>query len=231
MNWATASASAERACDCCPALPHKPAAFSIEPSLAAVTRQDLGLALGGLGELAFYGFGDPGVKHASRLAQQRAIGRVLHQRMLEQVGRVRRHALAEQQARLNETVERRAQLRLGLPRHRRQQRMRELSPDRRPDLRHLLGRAEPVEPRHQRGVQACRDRQGRRRNRRSHAPRRALALRLQHRLGHLLHEQRDAVGALDDLRQHVRRQLLVTDQLRDDGGRVPLSKPIQRQCS
>jgi hypothetical protein len=28
----------------------------------------------------------------------------------------------------------------------------QLSPDRRPDLRYLLCRAEPVEPRHQRGV-------------------------------------------------------------------------------
>jgi AmmeMemoRadiSam system protein B len=35
------------------------------------------------------------VKRVSRLAQQRAIGRVLHQGMLEQVGRIRRHALLE----------------------------------------------------------------------------------------------------------------------------------------
>ncbi len=193
-------------------------------------RQDLGLALGDLGELAFKGFGDTGVKRASRLAQQRAIGRVLHQGMLEQVARLRRHALPEQQACLNETVERRPQLRLGLARHRRQQRMRELPPDRRPDLRHLLGRAEPVEPRHQRGVQACRDRQGRRRNRRNRAPGRALALRLQHRLRHLLDEQRNAVGALDDLRHHIRRQRLVPDQARDDGGRFTLAKPVERQA-
>ena len=37
--------------------------------------------------------------------------------------------------------------------------MRKLSPNRRSDLRHLLGRTEPIEPRHQRCVQACRDRQ------------------------------------------------------------------------
>ena len=108
--------------------------------------------------------------------------------------------------------------------------MRELPPDRRADLRHLLGGAEPVEPRHQRGVQACRDRQGRRRNRRNRAPGRALALRLQHRLRHLLHEQGNAVGALDDLRHHIRRQLLVPDQARDDGGRFTLPKPVERQA-
>jgi hypothetical protein len=60
-----------------------------------VACQDLGLALGSLGELAFEGFGDTGVKRASRLAQQRAIGRVLHQGMFEQIGRVRRDTLPE----------------------------------------------------------------------------------------------------------------------------------------
>ena len=69
-----------------------------QPSLGAMMRQQLRLALGDLGELAFKGFGDTGVKRASWLAQQRAIGRVLHQGMLEQVGRMRRHALPEQQA-------------------------------------------------------------------------------------------------------------------------------------
>jgi hypothetical protein len=43
-----------------------------QPGLGAVMRQDLRPALGSLGELAFDGFGDPGVKRASRLAQQRA---------------------------------------------------------------------------------------------------------------------------------------------------------------
>ena len=71
-----------------------------QPSLGAVTRQQFGLALGDLRELAFKSFGDAGVERASRLAQQRAIGRVLHQRMLEQIGRVRRHALPEQQTSL-----------------------------------------------------------------------------------------------------------------------------------
>ena len=138
--------------------------FLDQASLSAVARQQLGLVLGNLSELAFEGFGDASVKRASRLAQQRAIGRVLHQGMLEQISRVRRHALPEQQTGRNETVERRSQLRLRLAHHRSQQGMGKLPPDRRADLRYLLGGAEPVEPRHQRGVQACGNRQGRRRN-------------------------------------------------------------------
>ncbi len=49
------------------------------PSLGAVTRQQLRLALGDVSELAFKGFGDTGVKRAPRLAQQGAISRLLHQ--------------------------------------------------------------------------------------------------------------------------------------------------------
>jgi cold shock protein len=67
--------------------------------------------------------------------------------MLEQVGRMRRHALPEQQTRRNEAVKRRSRLRRWVAHHRSQQRVRERPPDNRPDLRHLLGRAEPIEPR------------------------------------------------------------------------------------
>jgi len=69
-------------------------------------RQDLRSAFGSIGESAFKDFGDTGVKRAPWLAQPRAIGRVLHQGMLEQVACLRRHALSEQQSSLNETVER-----------------------------------------------------------------------------------------------------------------------------
>ena len=49
------------------------------PGLGAVTRQQLRLVLGNLGELAFKGFGDLRMKRASRLAQQGAVCRILHQ--------------------------------------------------------------------------------------------------------------------------------------------------------
>jgi hypothetical protein len=54
-----------------------------------VTRQQLRLPLRDFSELAFEGFGDTAVKRASGFAQQRAIGCILHQGMLEQVGRMR----------------------------------------------------------------------------------------------------------------------------------------------
>jgi hypothetical protein len=64
--------------------------------LGAVTPKQLRLALGDLDKLAFEGFGYPGMKRTSGLAQQRAIGSILHQGVLEQVSRMRRHALSEQ---------------------------------------------------------------------------------------------------------------------------------------
>jgi hypothetical protein len=82
-----------------------------------VSRQDLGPALCNFNELAFKGFGDTAVKRAPLLAQERAIGRILHKGMLEQVARMRRHALPEQQTCLHETVERRRQLRVWFARH------------------------------------------------------------------------------------------------------------------
>ena len=188
-----------------------------------MTCQQRRLTLSDFGELAFEGFHNTGMKRASALAQQRAIGRVLHQGVLEPVGRVRRRAPPEQQARLNETVERRSQLRLRLSRHRSQQGVGELPADRRPDLRNLFGRAEPVEPRHQRRMQGRRDRQRRRRDRRSGYGRCAVALRLQHRLGHLLHEQRDAVAALDDVLPDVRRQRPVAGDMVNHDADVALA--------
>src|SRR5207248_3909388 len=125
------------------------------PRLGAVTRQQLGLVLGDLRELTFEGFGDSGMKRPSRLAQQRAVSRISYQYMLEKVCRIWRVTPPEQQTSPNETVKRRLQLRLRLAHDRSQQGVRELASDRRPDLRQLLAGAEPVEPRHQRCVQAC----------------------------------------------------------------------------
>ena len=53
--------------------------------------------------------------------------------------------------------------------------------------------------------------------------RRALALRLQHRLGHFLHEQRNAVGALDNVLPDVRRQRLIANDAVDHGSDVALT--------
>ena len=108
--------------------------------------------------------------------------------------------------------------------------MGELAPDRRADLRDFPGRAEPVEPCHQRGMQACRDRQGWRRTNAGSARRFAFAFRLQHRLRHFLDEQRNAVGARGDLGHHIRTQLFVPGEACDHDGHLALPKPIERQA-
>ena len=55
-----------------------------------------------------------------------------------------RSALSKQQTGGNDVIKRRCQFLLRRAYHRSQQRMRELTPDRRSDLRHILGGAEPV---------------------------------------------------------------------------------------
>src|SRR5271157_3798331 len=85
--------------------------------LGEVTRQQLGLVLGDLVELALEDFGDTSMKVASRLAQQQAISRVLHEGVFEQINCVWRHALPEQQPGSNESVELHFQFRLRPARH------------------------------------------------------------------------------------------------------------------
>jgi hypothetical protein len=94
-------------------------------------------------------------------------------------------------------------------------------------LRHLPDRVQPVQPRHQRIVQAGRDRE---------ATQRAAQVvrvggldqrpRFQHRLGHLLHEKRHAVAPDGDLVEHCLRQpLAVADPVDDElhgGARQPV---------
>ena len=62
-----------------------------------MTCKQLRLVFGNLDELTFKCFGNASVKHASWLAQQSAIGCILHKRMFEQIIRVRGHALPEKQ--------------------------------------------------------------------------------------------------------------------------------------
>ena len=92
-----ASTSAERASDRRPALRPKTGSFLDQSSFRAVTRDQLRLALGDFVELVFQSFGDASVQRTSALAQERAVGRILHQAMLEQIGRVRRLTLPKEQ--------------------------------------------------------------------------------------------------------------------------------------
>ena len=53
----------------------------------------------------------------------------------------------------------------------------------------------------------------------------------QHRLGHFLNEQRDAVGALDDVLPNARRKQLVPDDVVDHGLDFAFSEPIDGESS
>src|SRR5262249_17909622 len=63
---------------------------------SGVTRQQLGAGLGKLSKLVFQGFNNTSMKRASGLTQKSAVGRILHQGMLEQVGPMRGQAQPEQ---------------------------------------------------------------------------------------------------------------------------------------
>src|SRR5690348_1119824 len=105
--------------------------------------------------------------------------------------------------------------------------MRKLPPYRRPDLRHVLSWTEPVKPRHQRRVQARRDGQCWRWNGGGSPLRFALALGLQHRLGHFLHEQRDAVGALNDVLSDILWQRFIARYAINHRSDFALAKAIK----
>ena len=92
----SASTSAERSSDLSRLAPQV-RGFLDETSLAVVACQKLSLILGNLAEFLFQGFSNASVKRASRLAQQRPLGCVLHERVFKQICRVRRHALSEEQ--------------------------------------------------------------------------------------------------------------------------------------
>ena len=129
------------------------------------------------------------VQHLPPSAQQAAVRRVAHQRVLEQVAvaAAREHQLGHGQLRQGLV-----QRRLRQVGDRRQQPAAELAPDHRGGLRHVLHVGQPVEAGHERVVQRARDRE-----------RRGVGLGeagLQHRLGQLLDEQRHAVRFGHNLR-------------------------------
>jgi hypothetical protein len=78
--------------------------------------------------------------------------------------------------------------------------------DRSADLGYVLGWAEPVEPRHQRSLQACRNRDERRWFSCDGPLCFPFTLRIQYRLGHFLDEQWYAVSAVDNVLADVRAQ-------------------------
>src|SRR6516162_10115584 len=190
-------------------------------------RQKFGLVLRYLCKLRLKCMCDARVKRASRFTQKRAVSRVLHHGVVEQIRRIWRNALSEQQTRGDETMQRRIEFHLWLANYRNKQRMRELPPDGRPNLRYLFRCAEPVKPCHQRCVQACGKRNRRRRNCCNRTLCCSLAVRLQHRLCNLLDEQGNAVAALDDVLFDAHRQKLVADDAVDHDRDFALPESVE----
>src|SRR6516164_6166551 len=108
--------------------------------------------------------------------------------------------------------------------------MGELTPDGCTDLCYLLGGAEPVEARHQRSMQARGQRQGRRWNGGGSPLHTAFALRFQYRLCHFLNEERDAIGALNDVLPDAPRQRLVASDLVDQSSDFAVAKAVETEC-
>jgi class 3 adenylate cyclase len=124
----------------------------------------------------------------------------------------------------------RLKLRVGSARDRRNDGVGKFPADRCADLDHLLAGPEAVEPSHQGRVQACRYRKRGGRNRGGGAPHVALACSFQHRFGHFLHEEGNAIGSLDDVLPDVRGKRLVADHPFDQRVDVALRQPIENLC-
>ena len=116
--------------------------------------------------------------------------------------------------------------------------MGEIAPNGRSDLRDLLGGAKPVKPRHQRGVQACRDGQSRGRNGGGCPSHFVVAFSFQDRFSHFLNKQRNSICSFDDISlnslwKHVvacytlnhRADFTLSEPVKAEGGDVGSSKP------
>ena len=73
--------------------------------------QQFGLALDEIGEILLQHIGDPGMQFLPPRAQQRAVGGILDQRVLEQVGGLRAVTAKEQQPGIVELIQRRMKFR------------------------------------------------------------------------------------------------------------------------
>ncbi len=139
---------------------------------------------------------------AAAVAQQRTVGRILHQRVAEAVGRFRWFSLFHDQVGCHQCLQAAVQPLRGNREHRPEQLEREFASDHRAHLRHFLAARESVEPRHQRSVQ----RTG---NHHRGTPSGRVIVTVgvgraarQHGFGQLLDEQRHAVRVGDDLVAH-----------------------------
>ena len=120
-------------------------------------RKKLGFGVGALRKLFFEHSRDPRVQRLSAALEQRIVGCVLYQCVLERVARFGRGALAESKPRFGQLVKGDVEVGLTLGCDRCDQFIAEFTSDGRADLRDLLDRREPIQPRHQQVAQGCRN--------------------------------------------------------------------------
>jgi len=204
--------------------------FFNEPGFRIMVCEELGLALHQLGGMGSECFGDLCMQLLARPAQQAAMRRVLHQRVLEAIHGIGRRAALEHQFGGDEASEGDVQLVLGETGDSTQQRVGELASDSRADLRHEPHRRQAVEPRHQRGVERRRDRK------RRQCPIEQIAIRLlaqqtalQDALGQFFDKQRHAIGALDDLGDDLIWQRPAAGDLLDQSSTLAPVQAIEGQ--
>jgi hypothetical protein len=129
-----------------------------ERGFGAVVGEQRRLGRNDLREPTFEGGGDIGMELLPAAAQQGAVGRVLHQRVLKGVFGVGRGAAPVDQLGADQLRQGVVELRRRHPRSRGDQLVRELPAQGGPDLRHLPRRRQAIEPSQERGLQARRDR-------------------------------------------------------------------------
>ena len=161
-----------------------------------VEGEDFRLDLAAAAGLRFERQRNAAVQPLARVAQQRIAHHVLHQGVLEMMAGAGQSRLGEQQPGALQIGQAAIDDARALGHDRTQQRIGEFAADDGADLRHGLGKQRTVEARRKRIAQGH-GHQGRRT---------AGDLGFQDRLGELLHEQRHAVGLVEDVPDHRRRQ-------------------------
>src|SRR5262249_8785207 len=132
-----------------------------QSGLRVVVSQDLGLVFSKFAEPLLYNRGDTYMQLLALAAQERAISGILDEGVFKDERGVRRGAAAQDQTGVPKLIQRPREPAIGVVRDSSKQLIRELAANRGADLCYFLHRRQPVEPRHQRGLQARRDRQRR----------------------------------------------------------------------
>ena len=115
-----------------------------------VMRQQLGLGLHRLSEPRFQHLRNPLMVLLPSASQQRLIRHILEQSMLERIRRLRRHPLLVEHLRLDELHQAAPHRQFIQGRHGSEQVVGKGPPQHRPQLRHRLALAQPIQPRHER---------------------------------------------------------------------------------